>query len=465
MKKYFGLSHALILITILTLILAPRPIMGYLDLKAAIHFDQSGNWSQAGQAYVSAAQRIPWMPTLWEKAGKLALQSGEVDNAIALLNQAVTQGAITPEGWLTLGDAYQKRGQLSHAVDAWQKAMPLAPAASSLATAERSLGNFIKAIEYWRISITLEPGKATPHYELGLLLAATEPKQALPELMRADQLNLELDKPVQSLRTALNIAFQSDDEAYQLVVSGRALAALDQWDLAGEAFRRATLKNPDYAEAWAWLGEAKQQLGMDGHIQIDKALSLNPGSTIVSGLYGMYLQRQGQPAAARTAFQKAADLEPGDPVWQMALGSASAQTGDLVAAYGYYLQAVHLAPEDPSTWRALAAFSLAYSVDVKDAGLPAAQKLVGLAPDEWQSYDLAGQAEFLLNDLVSSETYLKKAVLMAPTQAIPALHLGLLYLQSGDRASAYSYLSLAKTFDPNGAAGWQAERLLGEYFP
>ena len=97
--------------------------------------------------------------------------------------------------------------------------------------------------------------------------------------------------------------------------------------------------------------------------------------------------------------------------------------------------------------------------------MPAARKLVGLAPDDWQSYDLAGQAEFLLEDYPAAETYLKKAVQLSPTQAAPALHLGLVYMQAGDRSPAYAYLNLARTFDPNGPFGWQAGRLLEQYFP
>ena len=465
MKKTFGPTQFLILMALLTLILAARPIAGTLDLKSAIRFDMLGDNAQAAQAYASAAQRLPWQPALWEKAGMKAMLDGKTDNAILFFNQAAEGGALSKEGWLSLGNACQKQGNLPGAMKAWEQAVPLAAAYSNLAEAERSLGNFLQAIEYWRTFIALEPGKAAAHYALGLLLAATAPDQALPELMQAAQLNPLLDKPVQNLRTALNAAFLSDDQAYQFLVSGRALGALGEWDLAAEAFQHAITRSADYAEAWAWLGEAEQQLGRDGRLEIERAVALDPGSAMIQGLYGMYLQRQGQPVKAVAAFQKAADLEPEDPGWQMALGSATAQTGNLVAAYGYFAQAVELAPEDASTWRALAAFSVTNALDLNTTGLPAAQKLIALAPDEWQSYDLAGQAEFLLGDYPSAESYLKKAVLLAPTQAAPALHLGLAYLQDGKRTPAYSYLSLARTFDPNGPDGWQAGRLLEQYFP
>ncbi|MFA5874643.1 MAG: tetratricopeptide repeat protein [Anaerolineales bacterium] len=465
MKKTFEPTHALILIALLTLILSPRPISGTLDLRSADRYDAAGNDADAAQAYASAAARIPWMPSLWEKAGVKAMQGGDVENAITFLNKAVKRHAISEWGWLYLGMAYQKRGELSLAVKAWEEALPLAQAYSYLASAERSLGNIAEAIEYWRAHIALEPENAAAHYTLGLLLTATAPEQALPELMQAVNLNPDLDISVQSLRTALNTAFLSDDRPYQFLVSGRALGALGEWDLAVEAFRNAIAWRFNYAEAWAWLGEAEQQQGQDGSLEIEQALTFGPESAMVQGLYGLYLQHQGQPDAALAAFHKAADLEPDNPGWQMALGSASEQTGDLVAAYGYYFHAVELAPADASTWRALVAFSVTNDVDVDGTGLPAARKLVGLAPNDWQSYDLAGQAEFLLEDYTAAETYLKKAVQMSPSQAAPALHLGLVYMQTGDRTSAYSYLNLARTFDPDGPYGWQAGRLLEQYFP
>ena len=60
---------------------------------------------------------------------------------------------------------------------------------------------------------------------------------------------------------------------------------------------------------------------------------------------------------------------------------------------------------------------------------------------------------------------MKKAIELDPTQAAPFLHLGLLYMQTGDRTAALSYLNQAKAFDPDGSIGWQASRLLEQYFP
>lgn len=465
MKKPFGFTHALILILLYMLILAPRPIAGTLELKSADRLEAAGNEGEAALAYASGAERIPWMPSLWEKAGLAALQGGDDENAIAFLNKAVERNAISDQGWLSLGMAYQKRGEISLAMKSWEEALPLLEAYQYLASTERILGNYSEAGKYWRAAIAVEPENAASHYSLGLLLMATSPEDALPELMQAARIDPDLDPTVQGLRKILNKSLLSDDRATHFLTAGQALAALREWDLAIEAFLNAVAERANFSEAWAWLAEAKQQQNMDGSFEIGQALTFGTESAVVQGMYGMFLLRQGQPDMALIAFHKAADLEPENPGWQIALGSASEQTGDLVAAYEYYFHAVEMASDDVSTWRALATFCVNNDVDVEATGLPAARKVVDLANDDWRSYDLAGQAEFLLGSYSAAEIYLKKAVEMAPTQAAPALHLGLLYMQTGDRTSAYSYLNLARTFDPDGTYGWQAGRLLEEYFP
>ena len=73
MKELYSLRKFirdfLILLLVIVLILAPRPIVGELDLASAVRFDKAGQYTQAASAYISAVQRIPWLPTLWEKAG------------------------------------------------------------------------------------------------------------------------------------------------------------------------------------------------------------------------------------------------------------------------------------------------------------------------------------------------------------------------------------------------------------
>jgi tetratricopeptide (TPR) repeat protein len=455
----------LILISVLMLILAPRPLTGLMELSSAVRFDKAGEHLAAALAYKSAAERLPWQPSLWEKAGTSALLGGNLPDAITLLTKAAARNAISKNGWVSLGLADQETGDLPSAMKAWRNALPMAEAYRYLAQGQRISGDFPAALDSWHASLLQNPQEAAAHYQVGLLEMALAPSKALPDLMRAIQLDPKLDATVQNLRGALNAALLSDDRSYQFVISGRALGASGNWDLATEAFRNAIALRADYAEAWAWLGEAKQQQGQDGSAEIERALAINPDSAMLQSLYGLYLQRQNQPEKALAAFQKAAALQPEEPGWQMALAGAYEQTGNLIAALEHYQRAVALAPGEATAWRALAEFSLRNSVDLAGTGLPAARRLVELVNNDWQADDIAGQILMENADIIGAEALLKKAVELDPTQAAPALHLGLLYLQTGNRASAYSYLSQAKVFDPDGPYGWQAKRLLEQYFP
>jgi len=460
-----ALVSALILIGLMVLILAPRPLYGWLNLQTAHAREFQGDLPGAASAYAEAAERIPWQPVLWEQAGEAAFSAGEIKDSIVYFQMAEGHAALSQAGWMVFAKAYQLSGDTGAAIAAWKRALPQASAYESLAEIYRQQGNLSAAMENWRALIALDANNANAHYQLGLLLTATSPEQALPELMSAARLDSKLDVSVQSLRTSLNTALLSDDRAYQLTVSGTALGALGDWDLAGKAFRQATGLNPGYADAWAWLGESEQHGGQDGLVDLQKAILLDPGSAMVQDLYGIYWQRQGQTTQAQAAFQRATEIEPENAGWQAALGSAYEQSGDLVAALEHYNLAVTLSPQDASMWRALAEFSLNNGVDVAGTGLPAAQKLLALAPGDWQSNDLAGLAAFETSNFAESEQLFLKAIQIAPDQAAPHEHLGLAYLQTGERAPAYEQLIQATSLDQNGVYGDQAQRLLEQNYP
>ncbi len=458
-----------ILVGLLSLVVGPGILAGWKDLRQAEQAMAEGRFSDAVSYYRLAARRLPWQPALWEQAGLAALASGDPQAANSLFEQAMNKKALSAQGWLAWGDAYQQVGDVASALSTWRTGIaqygPSAAVYARLARAYRLQGDNPSAIDAWRALLDLDAGDAEAHYQLGLLLAAYTPELALPELMQAARLDPGLDAPVQSLRASLNAALLVDDRPYQLLMSGRALAALGEWDLAAEAFRRVIASRREGAEAWAWLGEARQHLGEDGLPDLQRAFRLDPNSPGVNALFGLYWQRQGQADQALTSFQAAINLEPDTAAWQAAAGSAAELTGDLVEALAYYKRAVTLDPQGAAYWRSLAAFCAQYQVEVAATGLPAAQRLLALAPADWQSQDVMGQIMQAAGGQLSAESYYLRALELAPDQAAPYFHLGLLYLQMGEAQPAYDHLVKAQKLDPQGSYGWQAGRLLERYFP
>jgi tetratricopeptide (TPR) repeat protein len=185
----------------------------------------------------------------------------------------------------------------------------------------------------------------------------------------------------------------------------------------------------------------------------------------VQALDGLYWLRNGQEEKALAAYQKAADLEPDNANWQIALGDAAAAANQLVEATSYYHRAVELASQDPAAWRALALFSLNYDTDIQNTGLFAARQLLKLAPNDWLTFDIAGQVATLLLAQGEAEAHFLRSIELAPQQPAPHFHLALAYLEFGQNALAYDKLVDTINLDLNGSYRWQAERLLEKYFP
>jgi tetratricopeptide (TPR) repeat protein len=224
----------------------------------------------------------------------------------------------------------------------------------------------------------------------------------------------------------------------------------EEWLLAAQAFQQATEVEAGNAEAWAWLGEAKQHLGQDAATDLERAVSLDGNSIIVRTLRGLYWKRQGNDRAALTEYQAAAAAAPGNPVWQVSLAETLANLGNLDGALESYQRAIQIAPEEPQYWRLLAAFCVEYGIRLREVGLPAAQKAVDLDPEDYMALDVLGSAQLISGEYTRAQETLLLAIDKESNYAPPHLHLAMVYLQTGDRNAAYRELSIALELDRMG---------------
>ena len=236
---------------------------------------------------------------------------------------------------MALGDAYQQTGNSAAALRLWKTAAALGRLApeeavingSKIAQGYLEQGNYPAAIGFWQYLADLQPGDAQTHFQLGLLLATQDPETALPVLEKAAGLDAQLQTPVSGLRRAVLSARFAENPAYTLLVTGRALAMLDRWRLAAEAFHQATRIRPDYAEAWAYWGEALQHPGVvddtagtspedktAGLAELQKAVTLDPKSLAAQTLLSLYWVRQGRYDQALETIRLALKLAPDNPV-------------------------------------------------------------------------------------------------------------------------------------------------------
>jgi tetratricopeptide (TPR) repeat protein len=451
----------LILVPLLLAIFVPFILSGYSELEKA---RSAGTYVEAAEHYRNAAQRIPWRADLYELSGHAYYHAKDYASADVVYQKAFEHHAFSPEGWVAWGDVNYLQDDPQRAAEIWEQALAQKEASehlySRLAEIYRSNGDPIKAADYLQKYVSAHQDDAGAHYRLGLLLTLSDPDRALTELLSAAQLDPALDPAVQSLRTALNLAALDNSASARSVIIGRGLGLVSEWQLARAAFEEAVRLDAKNAEAWAWLGEANQQMDLEGTSELDQALNLNPNSPTVRGLRGLYFQRTSNFREALDEFRAAAALEPENPAWLVSLGETHAKLGDLIRGLEAYQAATTLEPEDPGYWRLLAIFCGQNNVNVKDVGVPAAQKAVVLAGEDAASLDVLGWLLTLDARYEEAGRMLSRALELDPKNASAHLHLGMLYMQTGDRASAYDHLVQARDLG-NSDAGM----ILNQYFP
>lgn len=368
-----------------------------------------------------------------------------------------------------LGRAYQKSNDVSSALWVWQTYAGQPDATWELAQA---VVDGYSAQQQWREArlfletwSDLHPDDVSAQFELAKIIS-------LQDLLRSRDLLRELVLKESSyaaraapLQKAIGAALEISPSARADLLLGRGLAQLGEWHLAEFVFERAAQAEPDYAEAWALLGEARQQIGQDGWQEILTAAELNPDSALVKVITGLYYRRSGDPAKALPFIVSAVEDEPEEITWKIELGLTYAESGDLVKAVDVLRSAAREAPQDIRTWKNLAWFSSTYEVELRETGLPAAREAVALDDRDGGSLDLMGIILYQLGDDVSAERFLQQAVQADPNNSAAFLHLGQLYWTTARPVEAEQALRQAAALSEEGSQIFTiADRLIRRYF-
>ena len=460
-----NLFRAMPILFVLALaVVVPLMFSGYAQLRQA---SVAPSDLEAAHHYQAAAQRLPWRADLYELAGHEYYYAREYSLAEAAYEKAFQRKALTAEGWVAWGDVSYLNDDPARGKEIWEQGLtqpnPSEKLYSRLAQIYQEEKDYAKAAEYLQRYVSNHLEDASARYRLGLLLTLSDPQAAIPELISAAQLNPDFDPAAQTLRSALNLASLDDSPAERLVITGRGLALVGEWELALAAFEESTRADANNAEAWAWLAEAKLQAGEiheDTKKYLDRALSLNPNSAVVHALRGLYFQRAGNNRTALTEFQTAATLQPDDPALYVSMGESYSKLGDLIRALEAYQYAANLVPEDAGYWRLLAQFCGQNNVNIDSVGIPAAQRVVVISGETADALDLLGWLLSLDARHVEAERTFLRALELDAQNASAHFHLAMLYLQTDQPTLARDHLTLARDL---GSVAAQA--VLDQYFP
>ena len=419
----------------LRLILEYQPERVELWERMAANEFAAGNYPQAVEAY-RAASEIRMLSTIGlVNLGEACLQSGDPTCAKSAWLQAIAREDITIETLARQADTLRTMGELDGA---------------------------LQAAARWR---EMEPDSTRAAWLTGLLLTPHSPEDALPHLVDASEGEGAEAAAAGELLEAVSEIGAYSDQAYRLVILGQRLAVLGEWDVAREALSRAVAVNPNYAAAWALLGEVRQHLGEDGWNDLLRAKTLEPESEIVISALTLYWTRQEKYEVAVAYLHRLAAKHPEESRWQLEIGSTLAQAGDLIQAMAAYQHATEIEPENPETWRALAIFAATYGFDADTYAIPAIEKAMELAPRDPRVLDAAGWVYLVEYQFEKAEQFLQLALTEDSDFDQARLHLAQVYIGTNRYEQALPILEevINQAEDPSLKS--QAMRLLEKYFP
>jgi predicted O-linked N-acetylglucosamine transferase (SPINDLY family) len=366
--------------------------------------------------------------------GVIALQQGNPDRAVELIDQAIdsytkqklsgqrlsSQGRGQPrcampadrdrqitqlkpdcaDAYYNLGLALNCQGNTEDAILNFLKVLKLNPndghALYNLGCLYRNQGQNEKAIDFFSRTLAIEPSHASAYNNLGIVLneesrseeALSCYKKALEIHPDAADVHLNLgcalrklqrfEEAVESFNKAL--ALEPDDAAahYNL---GVVLERQGLIEKAIERFQKAALLNPGFAEAYNNLGNAFKKLG-----QGDKALESYRRAVAAKPDYvdayvnmGSAYQVLGKSRQTILCCQKALEINPEFAEAYNNLGGAFCDQGDFNASRACYRKALELKPDYTEAHSNLL-FSLNYDPDLTN------QMMLEAARNWWQQH-------------------------------------------------------------------------------
>jgi len=435
------------------------------DAREAIALNQP---ELAVAALKNALEFAPNQPATWLQLAASYKEAGDLPSAISAYEKAGSLDALSPAKKSELASLYiltwDTEAAYTILAELAQNPQPDSSVYSSLVTLQKQNGELELAKETLLKWTRDYPADASALYQLGVLSCMDDPGLALTSLARAAEADPQYQFAYDTLKPAL-LSQDTEHPAYNLVMLGRALGMVNEWEMAAKAFQTAVDIETEFPEALAFLSEALYQTGRDGSRQIEQALVINPDSIVANAIHAVQQRRLGNPDIALSALYRAAAQEPAQGIWQLEIANTLIEMDAVAEAFPHLKTAVLLEPQNIQFWKALSDFCAATGIHLRDEGLPAARKVMLLAPDNPDSFDTMGRSLAALGDFENAIRYYQAAISRNPAHANAHLHLAQVYLNLGKSQLALEHLSLAQSYaiqDPDTMQ--TATRLMERYF-
>ena len=408
---------------------------------------------------------------IWENLGTAEFDSENWDEAINAYRHVASYGNLSKDSQIRLGEAYYQLNQFENASMIWQNSVKTYPdqydTYKSLVKLHLRLSEIAeveRVINQWSEKF---PDGFEPFYYKGLLTILNDNEEATLILEECVKLDDSFVGKIQVLLDGINESDKVQNEWERLTLKGVAYGKIGSWEFAEYSFRKAIEYNSAYSDAWAFLGEAQQQLGYaDGYTSLTNALKNSPGSSNANGMMALYWRRRASYGLASAYLFNLTQRYPGDYHWHLEWGHTLIEAGYPAEAIQHYEKASMIKPDELIIWESIAKASLKNSVNLRTIGLPAARRANELNPNNPVLHNLMGVIMTNLNDPISAERFFFKAISMDRSLYSAYYHLGQLYLTQGKRDLAENYLRFVVAYDADDSCeSVSTQILIDRYFP
>jgi tetratricopeptide (TPR) repeat protein len=421
--------------------------------------------------------------------GNLYAIWGRPDDALHAYNQALRRGDNAAVLDQNLAQLYAILGDTRKSMRYWTDLLAHRPddraARQALARAAIRSADWQRARAELERLLADDPTDAVAHAWLGLLLTGPDPVTGTSHLQQAAS-DPALSVLLAPVFAAERLSVASENPAYRSALLGVSLLELDVsilnklseqkpdqlipasqeefqsaiTTLALRSLLAAIYRSPGYADAYAYLGQAFEQLGRSDWAQtsLRYALQLAPESAVVQTLVGLYWDRHNAPALARQYFEAAYSQDQDNATLCLEIAATYVEEGRYTAAEIWLRFATEIAPDDPQVWKTLAQFYIDLGVDAQESGLSAAQRLLELAPQDALAHDLMGWVQFLTAAESEARASFSQALALDPALASAHYHLGRLNAWQGRYAEAALAYQRAAKNDVDGSLAMELDR-------
>lgn len=420
------------------------------QLQQALQHHRKGELVEAESLYRSILQTQPSHPDANHNLGVIAVTVGKPDLALPFFKLALESNSNQIQFWLSYIDALIKTEQfdLARAVLTQGKedyglkgdlVNSLSNALSSLkladefnpATELRECGRFLEALDWLKNFLIKNPNNVNAYAHLAHIFSlnkqdsdawmalnfalSIDPNSILVQRNHA-RLLLKQQK-ISQARQIAEAVYQIDSiNSENQVVFASALAVNNELELAKMLCENALQQNPNYAEAFAILGQLYLKIGDKNAAleQFEKALSIKPHLTQLYSIVVMLYNVNKNIKAVIATLEKALKYEPNEVSYMVNLGEFLRQNNQVAEAIDILEKAVILAPKNVMAWANLG--TALQEIDEIENAKIAYEKALEIDPKQYESLSNLGLLASNEHNWCDALNYFEKLLHIRPLQ-------------------------------------------------